>query len=521
MGKRENYGAKQTVLNMISQVATFLINMAIGFFLTPYIVKQVGVEANGFVQLSAQFISYATLITSALNSMAGRFIAVSYFKKEEENVLKYYSSVLIADIVLVAILSIPAAFLIAFLPSFVNVSNDLVADVRMLFIFMFAHFFLDVVGSVWRNSAYVHNRLDLVAIRQIESLVIKAIFTVLFFALFIPHIWYVGAVQLICTIYRMLRNLYIHRGLMPEVKVRKKYFDIKKIFELLSSGVWNSISSLGTVLMGGLDILIVNLAINELAMGNVSLAKYLPIYISSIVVTMANVFAPKQTKLFAEGNFDGMRKTLSSSVKATALIACLPIAFMIVYGAQFFSLWVPEQDIMLLWKIAIVAVCFFPITLTAAPFSAVITSANKVRTNSLATLAYSGTSLLAMFISLNFVQDEFMKIVIVVGMSGLFSALQAITFIVPYCSKIMKGKTGGFYLIFLRGILAVAATCGICFGISKLFVANTWIKLIISGVILCVIGVVVSSLIILNPKEIKGLLGKVVGKLKRKQKEDK
>ena len=104
MGKRENYSAKQTTLNIISQATTFLINMAIGFFLTPYIASHFEYGANGFVQLSSSFISYATLITSAINSMAGRFIAVSYFKKDEENVLKYYSSVMIANIFLVVLL---------------------------------------------------------------------------------------------------------------------------------------------------------------------------------------------------------------------------------------------------------------------------------------------------------------------------------------------------------------------------------------------------------------------------------
>lgn len=521
MGKRENYSAKQTTLNMISQVATFLINMAIGFFLTPYIVKHVGAEANGFVQLSSQFISYATLLTTALNSMAGRFIAVSYFKKEEENVLKYYSSVMIANIFLVVVLSIPAALIIAFLPSIVNISDALVGDVRMLFLFMFLHFFIDLIGSVWVSSAYVVNRLDLAAMRKIESDSIKAVFTVLFFSVFIPHIWYVGVVQLLCTFYRMFRNLQIHKKLMPHIKFDRKLFDFKKIKEIVSSGIWNSISSLGVVLMGGLDLLIVNIAINDVAMGNVSLAKYIPIYISSIVVTIANVFAPKQTKLFAEGNFEGMKETLSYSSKITAMIASLPVAFMIVYGMNFFNAWVPEQDGRLLWYIAIVAVSMYPISLVVSPFSAVVSSANKVRANSIAMLIYSGISLLAMFIGINLTDNEFVKMVIIVGASGLFTMLQAITFTVPYCSKIIGAKTGKFYFIILRSVIAVAITCAACFGIRYLFAPVGWIRLILSGVILCVVGLIVATLIILDKKDRKMLFGKVLGKLRRKQKEDK
>ncbi len=521
MGNKDNYSAKQTTLNIISQAATFLINMAIGFFLTPYIASHFEYGANGFVQLSSSFISYATLITSAINSMAGRFIAVSYFKKDEENVLKYYSSVMIANIFLVVLLSIPAGILIAFLPHFVDVSPTLVGDVRMLFVFMFVHFFIDLIASVWTNSAYVVNRLDLVAMRKIESQIIKAAFTVIFFAVFIPHIWYVGLVQLVCTIYRLFRNLQIHRKLMPGIKVKRKYFDIKKIWELISSGIWNSISSLGSVLMGGLDLLIVNIAISAVAMDIVSYAKFIPIYISSIVVTISSVFAPKQTKLFAEGDFEGMKGTLASNTKLTAIITSLPVAFMIVYGMNFFNLWLPTLDGNLLWYIAIVAVCFFPISLVTSPFSAVVSSANKVRTNSIAMLIYSGIGLLFMFVGINLTENELVKMIIVVGSSALFTTLQAITFTVPYCCKIIGAKTGKFYLIILRSVVAVAILSAVCFGIRYIFPPTGWLRLILSGVILCIVGVIVSSLIILNPREVKEICKKFVKKLKRKQKEDK
>ena len=127
------FGAKQTAINMITQIVSFVINILIGFFLTPYIVKHLGEEANGFVGLSANFISYATLITTAINSMAGRFIAVSYFKGDTENVFKYYSSVMIANIFLCFILTVPMVFIILFLPQIINVSDTLVKDVTGLF----------------------------------------------------------------------------------------------------------------------------------------------------------------------------------------------------------------------------------------------------------------------------------------------------------------------------------------------------------------------------------------------------
>ena len=517
--EKVEFGARRTSINMITQIISFAVNMLIGFFLTPYIVENVQ-SGNGFITLSSNFISYATLITTAINSMAGRFIAVSYFRKEEENVLKYYSSVFFANIFLCLIFTVPVILLIIFLPSLINIPTELVNDVRALFLLVFSHFFIDLIGNVFVSSGYVLNRLDMVAMRKTEATILKGVLTFAIFLIFIPHLWYVGLVQVVCSLYNAFRNYRIHKKLMPEVKISRKYFDIHKIAELFSSGIWNTISSVGSVLVNGLDVLIANIAINEVAMDIVSVAKYIPVYIQSLVVTLANVFAPKQTKLFAEGDFDGMKKTLISSSRFTALITCLPVVFMIVYGKQFFALWVPSKDAQTLWILATVAVSMYPIQLVASTFNAVITSANKVKLNSLVTIGFSLASILVMFILLQFTDSEVIKMSIIVGCSMVFLTLQSLTFTVPYCAKIIQCKTGGFYWVFIQSVLCVVISCGVCFLISKAFVANTWIKLICSGTIVCVVGAVVGLFVILGKVERRSGFAMIKNRFRRK-KEDK
>lgn len=517
--KKVEFGVKQTSINMITQIISFAVNVLIGFFLTPYIVENVQ-SGNGFITLSSNFISYATLITTALNSMAGRFIAISYFREEKENVLKYYSSVFFANIFLCLIFTLPVILLIIFLPQLINVPTELLSDVRTLFLLVFSHFFIDLIFSTFVNAGYVLNRLDMVAMRKTEATVLKGVLTFAIFFLFAPHLWYVGLVQVLCSTYNAFRNYKIYKKLMPEVKLSRKYFDFQKIKELISSGIWNTISSVGSVLINGLDVLIVNVAISAVAMDIVSVAKYIPIYIQSLIVTLANVFAPKQTKLFADNDFDGMKKTLLSSSRFTAFLTCIPVAFMIVYGKQFFTLWVPSKDAQTLWILATVAVAVYPIQLVASTFNAVITSANKVKLNSLVTIAFSVVSLLTMFILLQFTESEVVKMSIIVGTSMVFLALQSLVFTVPYCAKIIQCKARGFYWVFVQSILCVVLTCGVGFLISQAFLANTWIKLIISGGVVCVVGAFIGVFVILGKEERQGAINMVKNKLGRK-KEDK
>ena len=217
--KKSQFSAKQTSINMISQVIAFVINMAISFFLTPFIKSNLQTGAYGFVTLSANFISYATLITTAINSMAGRFIAVAYYKGDKEDVVKYYSSVIVANVVLCFLLSIPALFLIIFLPSIINVPSRLVQDVTALFILVFSHFFIDLIGSSFSNAGYVVNRLDMVAMRKTEATVLKGVLSFAIFALLIPRLWFVGVVQLACSIYNFFRNYQIYKSLCQKLEL--------------------------------------------------------------------------------------------------------------------------------------------------------------------------------------------------------------------------------------------------------------------------------------------------------------
>ena len=81
----------QNIVNLIANIIAFAVSLVISFFISPYIVKNLGAEANGFVTLANNFVSYATLARTALNAIGSRYIIVNYHKEkfEEANNQKY------------------------------------------------------------------------------------------------------------------------------------------------------------------------------------------------------------------------------------------------------------------------------------------------------------------------------------------------------------------------------------------------------------------------------------------------
>lgn len=78
---------KSLFINMIATTLAFVINAVISFIITPYLVKILGDEAYGFIGLANNFVSYASIITVALNSMAARFITIEIHKKMKKKLM--------------------------------------------------------------------------------------------------------------------------------------------------------------------------------------------------------------------------------------------------------------------------------------------------------------------------------------------------------------------------------------------------------------------------------------------------
>ena len=120
---------KRFAINAFAQIFSFVVSLGITFFLTPYIVSNLGTAAYGFVGLAQNFVSYVQLITIALNSMAGRFISISYHQGNIEQAKKYFTSVFYSNVILLSFVALCACFVIYRLEHLIIIPSSLIAGV--------------------------------------------------------------------------------------------------------------------------------------------------------------------------------------------------------------------------------------------------------------------------------------------------------------------------------------------------------------------------------------------------------
>ncbi|HCL03260.1 MAG TPA: hypothetical protein DHW61_12775 [Lachnoclostridium phytofermentans] len=507
------FNKKRLAINMIAQIIAFTVNLGISFFLVPFIVKYIGSEAYGFVNLSNDFVTYAQVITVALNSMAGRFITVSLHQGKYNDVNKYFTSTIIANIILASFLIIPAILLLINLKNVVNIPTAIISDVTILMAFIFLNLLISIIGSVFGATTFACNRLDLDSLRKIESYIIKVVILVIAFSFFKPSVWYIGLATLICTIYMTGINIHYTKKLLPNVVINKRYFDASYIKTLLLSGIWNSFNSMSSIMSTGLNLLIANLFIGATAMGRLSIAKIIPNLVLGVFAMIASVFAPQLTISYAKGKYQDLKEQVFFTMKMLGMFSCIPLAILYAYGGEFYSLWMPTENARLLQALSIIICIDQVFVLPLEGLWNVFTATNKVKIPSLYLFFNSILTIGIVLISLQYTLDTNAQLFIIAGTSTLFSIIRGLTFLPMYGAYCLKLRVNAFYPLIGKNILSLAIATLISLVIKHYMPINSWFMLFVDASFTAIVSLLINTLLILGRKEREKLFVKITNKM--------
>ena len=508
--------SKQSAINLIAQIFMFGVNLCISFFLVPYITEIIGVDAYGFVGLANDFVSYAQIITIAINSMASRFITIKIHEGKKEEANKFYSSVVIANIILSIILGIIGIIFVMFMQYFVNIPGDLLLDVKLLFTLMFANFIISILTSTFSVATFCTNKLYLTSIKTIISQILRVIILLGTFLLLKPSVFYIGIATVVSTAYLGYCNYRYSKILTPELIISKDYFSIKYIKILITSGIWNTFSKLSNILSNGLDLLISNIFIGSASMGIIGVSKTIPNTILNAFGTITSVFTPELTISYAKKDTESMKKQLLFAIKLLGIFSAIPITILFAYGKEFYNLWVPGQNTILLYYLTCISVLGMCISLPLEPLWNIFTVTNKVKNSSLFLFMNSALTILIVFILLNIFDNPITRMFIIVSVSICFSIIRSLTFLPLYGAKCINIKLTTFYPTIFKNLFVIVISTLISLGIKQIIHINSWITLIIVAFITCGISILISLLFTINQDDRKKIKCIIANKLNKK-----
>lgn len=508
-----NFNSRALSKNIVFSAITFVLNTLISFFITPYITERFGEDIYGYVKLANDFANYALLFSIALNSMASRFIMLERTRGNTARARQYFSSVALANIILAAIFVIPSAICVYFLDSMFEIAPIMVFEVKLTFALTFFNFIVRLLFSIYGNCYYLTNTLYIQSLRQTQASLINVALVLGLFMLFEPHISYVVVGTLAATVFTGFINLHYTRKLVPDLRFHRADFDLRCIWDIISSGIWNSITQLSQILTNGLDLILTNLFISPSMMGYMSIAKTLPNVIFSFNTTIASVFSPNLMQLYAKGDIEGLKNAAKSAMRFMCLFASIPTAILCTMGMEFYGLWVPNQPASLIHIMSVLTVANTCISGPLQPIYQIFTITNKVRINSIVMIVYGLVNICCVYALLRLTS---WGVFAILGCSLTGALLVAFFFHIPYSAKFIGLPKTAFVPEIVRSVLSFGATLAVGFGVNAFVdVSASWPVWFAAAALTALLGFVINFLLVLDKQEQHKFAAAVKRKLKR------
>lgn len=241
-------------------------------------------------------------------------------------------------------------------------------------------------------------------------------------------------------------------------------------------------------------------------MGVLSVAKTISNCISQLANMINTSFSPNLTIAYAGGDKQEVLSSLRFSMKCSSFLISIPLMVTVVFGTEFYSLWVPSMDSRQLAILStLTCMAFIPFSGPQTLYN-VYTTTNKLKVNSLSVILGGLVNILIVVVLLKFTN---LGLYAVAGVSSCISIARNMIITVPYTAKLLGLKWYTFYEDVAVSVLCCICSAMICFAVKHFMGASGWLTLAAAVAVSCIISASLLFVILLNKQEKKQILNKI------------
>lgn len=464
--------------NLLTSVISMAIQFLQSLWITSYIQRMMGVEAYGYISVVVNLINMAGIITVALTSVCSRYIVIELEKKNEEGINRIFNTIYFS-ILLVAVLCLCAFSIMSFnVTAFMNVSEKYIQQVSILLFIVGVDFILQLLQVPFSSFFYYEEKIYYSYYTTILSNICKIVVVVISFNIYEPVIWgaYLGAV-IIDGIALGAYTRYVKRHYIF-LKTTINYFRSDRLKSVVGSGIWVSLSKLAATLLSSCSSYLVNILIGVYMAGIYGSISQIQSILSFITIAVVNVFLPHMYKLYALGkeNKELILYT-KNSLKILSMLLGIVTGGLIIYGAQFMSLWI-SKEYLGYRCLLIISVSYLALTCSAEMINQLLITINKTKVPAIVSVIAGILNVFLAFVSVTMLNMGIYGIALT---QLLVLCIRSGIWMPVYAAKCIHQKWNIFVNKQLSSFKSMVITIVIGYLVDCIINVDSWLKLIVAG----------------------------------------
>jgi O-antigen/teichoic acid export membrane protein len=316
--------------------------MAVGFFLSPFLVHRLGNVAYGVWVLAMSSVGYFGLLDMGLRNSVTMFVAKGHTTGDHEGASEVLSAALWVRIQIAALVMLLCGVLVVVFPIIFKVTPAMAADARVVVFLTGLNLAIYMSIGVFGGILSALNRYDLYTLVVLAQLTLRVIGVVT--VLRTGHgIVAVAWCELFAGTVANMLFVYVARRIYPELRIHFKKPDREVLQRIWSYSVYVFLLMIAVQLVYQTDNLVVGAFVSASAVTFYSIGNSLCGYTRGLVGVMTATFTPAASTYDAAGDTSSLRALYYNGTRATMAVS-LPILITLIFrGDNFIGVWMGPQ----------------------------------------------------------------------------------------------------------------------------------------------------------------------------------
>jgi O-antigen/teichoic acid export membrane protein len=324
--------------NVASSWGNLAVNIAVGFFLYPFILHHLGDEASGLWLLIFSLTGYYGIFDFGIRSSLIRFVSKFQATGDKEELARLINTSLFTYTVLGVIMMVPTVLGSFYVDRLFNVPPAFLSDARILFFMVGTSlalgFPLGMSGGILEGLQrfYLLNWTNIVATLMRAVLILYVLhhgFGLLSVALITVSLPLVAS-----TVRAVIAQHFL------AIQYAWRYVDRNSLKQVFNYGSVTFMIIVAARLRFKSDAVIIGSFLSAAAITHFSIGARLVDYAGETVSSLAQIFTPMSSQFHAVGDYDKLRKIFISGNRACAFVMFPMCVSLIVMGKSVIEAWV-------------------------------------------------------------------------------------------------------------------------------------------------------------------------------------
>lgn len=483
----------------IAYISLF-VNTIISIFLTPYLMKQLGVDNYGVYKTINSFVGYMHLVNFGTGVIIVRYVAQYTNENRSSDLANFFGMMVIITAIMISLMLLIGFLIYSSLPSLLKNSFSIaqLEDAKKICLILIFNVIIIVASSSFDGVIMGYECFAISKIFNLIKIVLKPIFVFSLLTIY-RNIFFLAIIDMLCVAVVLLFQIYYCKVFL-HVKISFHHMDKQLIKIVLTFSLSNMLQAFINQVNQNMDNVILGSIEGPSIVSMYSISLLIFSIYSTLVGVIGSVFIPQATKLYESGsNIEDLTDLVIKPGRYQFIIAGAFLSGFILFGKNFIVLWVGKD---FLGAYLPTIIMLFPLMITAIQ-SVCIAILDAMLKRLIRSLVLAGVAIFNLLCSIILVK-LFGYIGAAIG-TGLSLLLGHVLFMNYYYYKYIGLNIPRMFKSIFKGISRALLLTTVIMIPFSIFLDNSFIAFLVKIILFCITYAFLLYLIGLNNNEKKDI----------------